>query len=68
MATHEERIRDLEIDMWIGKDSDNPPITTRLDRLEISMRVLRQLSWVIVAGIVAAIGDIINTHLTHIGK
>ncbi len=68
MATHEERIKDLEIDMWIGRDANNPPVVTRLDRLEISQRILNKLSWIIIVGIIAAIGDIINTHLSHIGR
>ena len=66
LKDHNDRLISLENDMWFGKDAGNPPVVTRLDRLEISNRMTQKLGWIIIVGIVAAIGDIINTHLAHL--
>ncbi|MDR3392431.1 MAG: hypothetical protein P4L77_11940 [Sulfuriferula sp.] len=62
LKDHEDRIKALESDMWFGKDASNPPVVTRLDRLEISGKKMDKLGWIIIVGIVAALGDIISSH------
>jgi hypothetical protein len=59
----EERIDRLETDMYTGNGKENPPVLTRLDRVENTAAGLNKLQWVIIVGIIAAIGDILSQHL-----
>lgn len=61
----EEKVDKLYLDMYVGEGKENPSMTTRLDRVEVSMAKMDKLQWIIIAGILAAIGDIIQQHLQH---
>lgn len=40
-CTEKDRVDEMYTDMYKGKDLDNPSVTTRLDRLEISMNQIQ---------------------------
>ena len=66
MATLDSRVKKLETDMYFGDGMDNPPITTRLDRVEHAISTMNRLTWAIIAATLVALGDIVNTHLMHL--
>lgn len=44
-------LRRLIVDTYIGKDSDNPSITTRLDRMERSLGLITRLLWIVTSAL-----------------
>lgn len=50
-------------DMYEGDGQQNPPIVTRLDRLENAASTVSKLTWVVMAAIVAAIIDAVSHHM-----
>jgi hypothetical protein len=62
------RVLQLEKDMYHGEGVDNPSMMTRMDRVERAIGTMNKLTWVLIAAILAALGDIVQVHLTHIVK
>ena len=64
MTNLEERVDKLYMDMYIGEGKSNPPMTTRISLLEDQMekinRNLARITWLLVATLLAAIGDLIT--------
>jgi hypothetical protein len=64
MTNQEERVDKLYMDMYIGEGKSNPPMTTRISLLEDQMekinRNLARITWLLVATLLAAIGDLIT--------
>jgi protein gp37 len=60
---HHERLTKVEVDVWIGKDAENPAIVMRIDRLEQAAAAVTQLKWIVTAAILAIVGDIISNHI-----
>ena len=64
MTNQEERVDKLYMDMYIGEGKSNPPMTTRISLLEDQMdkinRNLACITWLLVATLLAAIGDLIT--------
>lgn len=60
---HCETLEKLEVDMYFGKDKDNPPMTIRMDRVERLIEqivgIVSRLSWAIVVMLLSVIGDIV---------
>jgi hypothetical protein len=58
-------VADLQVDVWIGKDKENPSITMRLDRVENTIAEIKKLKWYLVGAIFAMIGGIIINFIRH---
>jgi hypothetical protein len=50
-------------DMYLGDGKYDPPILTRLDRIEQILTQLKSWKWIIVAATVSMIADIIADHI-----
>jgi hypothetical protein len=63
MTNLEERVDKLYMDMYIGEGKSNPPMTTRLSLLEDQMekinRNLAKITWLLVATLLATIGELV---------
>lgn len=60
MSIEESRkLSKLYIDMYEGEGKDNPPIVTRLDRVERATASVNKLTWAVILGGVAAIIDVL---------
>ena len=63
MTNLEERVDKLYVDMYIGEGKSNPPMTTRLSLLEDQMekinRNLAKITWLLVATLLASIGELV---------
>jgi hypothetical protein len=65
-----ERLLQLYVDFYFGKDQDNPPMTLRMDRVERKtadiLSAISQLKWICIATAVtvagAFIGNVIWSH------
>ena len=49
--------------MYFGQGKDNPPIVTRLSKVEDALVDLRTMKWALITMALAAIGDIISRHV-----
>jgi hypothetical protein len=58
-----KRVGKLEEDMYFGDGKENPPMTTRMDRVEQIVIVVRWMIGTFVVAALAAIGDLV-VHLT----
>lgn len=61
-AEERRKLEKIYIDMYEGDGKENPPIVTRLDRVERATLAINRLSWLCAAAILTAVGDIIVTH------
>ncbi len=59
-------VADLQMDMWIGKDQDNPSVTTRLTLIEKTIASIEKIKWYFVGAIIVMIINIIKDYV-HIG-
>ena len=50
-------------DMYLGRGKNDPPVITRLDRIEQVLDSLKSWKWIMVASTLAMIGDIIAGHI-----
>lgn len=56
------RFQELHDAVYVGDGKDNPPIVTRLDRIEQSLATLNQVKWLLLAAIFTMLGNIISQH------
>ena len=49
--------------MYLGDGKYDPPVLTRLDRIEQILAQLKSWKWIIVAATVSMIADIISGHI-----
>ena len=59
---HHSRIHKVETDMYFGDGVENPPLTARLLKIETAVAKIDKLTWAVIIGIIAAIGDVISHH------
>ena len=59
---HHDRIHKLETDMYFGDGKENPSVATRLTTVENATAAVNKLTWVVILGIISAIGDIVSRH------
>lgn len=63
----EERVRALEVDMWKGRDKENPSMTLRMQRVEDAQdRIsgnLSKLVWLMVTVLGSVLGDVLFRHV-----
>ena len=64
MATHEERIRTLEVEMFFGDGKDKQPITTRLTMIEETISSLKTVKWLLAGAIITAVFNILSSHVS----
>ena len=57
-----EAVRAIHKAIYVGEGKDDPPIVTRLDRIEQSLATLNQVKWLLLAAIFMMIGNIISQH------
>jgi len=61
-------LKKMFVDIYMGKDTDNPALTTRMDRMERQIEqmlsVLGRLAYVVI-GTLAAVGGEIVLRLLH---
>ena len=50
-------------DMYEGNGKENPPVITRLDRLETAAADLKAIKVAVIGMILVVIGDIISQHI-----
>lgn len=62
---HHSRIKKIEVDVYYGDGVENPSMTTRMDRVEQAISTVNKLTWAVILGIIAVIGDIVQHHVTH---
>lgn len=53
-------VADLQRDMWMGTDKENPSVTTRLALIEKTIAEIGKLKWYLVVAILAVIADFIK--------
>lgn len=63
IATLAEKATKVYADMYLGDGADDPPMTTRMARVEDAIASLAKLKWVVIGAIVALLVDIISPHL-----
>lgn len=59
----QRRLTKLETDMYFGEGKSNPPITTRMFKVEQVIDSVEKLRWYFIAAIVAMIMNIISSHI-----
>jgi hypothetical protein len=50
-------------DMYEGDGKENPPVTTRLDRVERTIASVNRLTWSLIGLALAEIANIVSQHL-----
>lgn len=55
-----DRIGKLETDMYFGDGKENPPMTTRMDRVEQITGTIKWLTGAMIVAALAAIGDAVS--------
>jgi hypothetical protein len=50
-------------DMYEGENSENPPMTVRMDRVERAIATMNKLTWTVIGLAVIVLGDIISQHV-----
>lgn len=63
MTELEDRVDRVVVDMYYGRDKDNPPVTVRLDRLEQVVTDIKALKWAVIVAVITMVADIVGTHL-----
>jgi hypothetical protein len=53
----------LEVDMWFGKDQQNPSVVTRLLLIEEAISSLKTIKWLLVGAVATALFNILSTHI-----
>ena len=63
--TAEERrqLAKVYCDMYEGDGKSNPPVTTRLDRIERTIASVNRLTWSLIGLALAEIANIVSQHL-----
>lgn len=62
MDSLDTQVQSLHRAIYVGDGKDDPPIVTRLDRIEQSLATLNQVKWLLLAAIFMMIGNIISQH------
>jgi len=66
-SEHHDRIHRVEIDMYFGDGKENPPIVTRIDRVEKitedATNNHNQIKWALYAGLFLLLANLIGAHL-----
>ena len=62
-ARQEEMIERMYEDMYLGRGKADPPVITRLDRIEQVLESMKTWKWVMIGAILTMIGDIISGHI-----
>lgn len=63
LRTDEPMVQRMFRDMYLGRGKNDPPIVTRLDRLEQILGQLISLKWIIIGATIAMIANIIEAHI-----
>lgn len=58
-----EQIQRMYEDMYIGHGKLDPPVTTRLDRIEQILSDLKSWKWVLVGATLTMIADLVIGHI-----
>jgi signal recognition particle subunit SEC65 len=53
-------VADLQIDLWMGRDKENPSITTRLAMIEKYVADQAKTKWLLLAAVIGLFLDIIK--------
>ena len=63
LQNHEQMIQRMFKDMYLGHGKNDPPVLTRLDRIEQVLAQLRSWKWIIIAATVSMFAEIIRQYI-----
>jgi hypothetical protein len=56
------RVVKMYTDIYEGEGKDNPPVITRLSRLEDAIADIKKMKWALIIAALAAVSDIVASH------
>lgn len=63
LQNHEAMVQRIFKDMYLGHGKNDPPVVTRLDRIEQILAQFNSWKWIVVAATVSMIADIVAGHI-----